>query len=151
MAKKRVLGRCRLCQNEDWLVDSHIIPNFHYKPLKKNEGAFYVMSTDPAQKVIKRQKGVTEPLLCAECDNVRLGRNEQHLSEVVFGGYPLDGKQHGRFLVISGYDYKKVKNGLLSILWRMSVSTNPYFSEVDLGKRHEEALRAVLFNNLELD
>jgi hypothetical protein len=131
------------------LVDSHIIPNFQYKPLKQAEGHFLVLSTNPEKKVVKRQKGITEYLLCAQCDNVRLSRYEDHLAKVLFGGHPLSGKQTGRLLVVEGYDYKKLKNALLSILWRMSVSSEPYFSEVDLGSKHEERLRLALLNDTE--
>jgi hypothetical protein len=149
MSKRRVWGPCRLCRSEDWLVDSHIIPNYHYKPLKESDGYYYVMSSDPATKVRREQKGVTEPLFCAQCDNARLGRNESHLARVIFGGHLLEGERDGPFWSVKGYDYKKVKNALLSILWRMSVSTHPYFAEVDLGKRHDEFIRMGLLNDME--
>lgn len=149
MPKKKVHGRCCLCHSEDWLVDSHIIPKFQFKPLKEAEGYFYILSTDPVKKEIKRQNGITENLLCAQCDNVRLSRYEDHLAKVLFGGHPLDGRQIGPLLVVEGYDYKRIKNGILSILWRMSVSADPYFSEVDLGEKHEECLRVTLLNDTE--
>jgi hypothetical protein len=150
MSKPQIQGRCRLCNTQGWLVDSHIIPNFQYKPLKQAEGHFLVLSTNPEKKAIKRQKGITEYLVCAQCDNVRLSRYENHLAKVLFGGHPLGGKQTGRILVVEGYDYKKLKNAMLSILWRMSVSSEPYLSEVNLGRKHEEHLRLALLNDTEL-
>lgn len=71
---------------------------------------------------------------------MRLSQYEDHLAKIIFGGYPLDGYVTGRFHVIKGYDYKKVKNGLLSILWRMSIAKDPYFSKVDLGAKHEKRI-----------
>jgi hypothetical protein len=53
-------------------VESHIIPNFQYKPPKEGDGYFLVLSTDPAKKEFKRQKGITEHLLCAECDRLEV-------------------------------------------------------------------------------
>ncbi len=147
--KKQIRDRCRLCNSEQWLVDSHIIPKFHYKPLKAVEGHFYVVSADTSKKTSKRQKDITEPLLCAQCDNERLARYEDHLRKVLFGGHPLTGKQRGRLFAIEGYDYKHVKNGLLSILWRMSLSTDRYFSNVALGEKHSERIRATLLSNTE--
>ena len=147
MSKKRIHGRCRLCNSEDWLVDSHIIPDFHFKPLKKAEGHFYVQSTDPSRAVAKRQKGITENLFCATCDNMRLSRYEDHLAKVVFGGHPLRARESAPLFVVEGYDYKKVKNGLLSILWRMSLTKHDYFSEEDLGEKHEERIRAALLSD----
>lgn len=150
MPKKEIQGRCRLCNSDSRLVASHIIPNFHYGPLKRATGHFFVLSPDPSKKLLKKQRGITEYLLCAECDNVRLSQYENHLAKVLFGGHPLMGKIEGPLLMIEGYDYKKVKNGLLSILWRMSVSSDPIFSEVDLGPQHEERLRLALFNDTEI-
>lgn len=150
MARNTVYGRCGLCQLNGWLVDSHIIPNFQYKPLKETEGRFYVLSTDPSKKLMKKQKGITENLLCSKCDNERLSDYENHLAKVLFGGHPLRGQTIEPMLIVEGYDYKKIKNGLLSILWRMSLSTNPFFSQVSLGDKHEERLRGVLLNDIEL-
>jgi hypothetical protein len=148
--RKNIQGRCRLCNAEGPLVESHIIPNFQYKPLKEKEGYFLVLSTDPTKKEFKRQKGITEYLLCAECDNVRLSRNENHLAKFLFGGHPLHGHHTDRLHVVSGYDYKKVKNGLLSILWRMSVAKDHYFASVDLGPKHEKRLADAILNDVML-
>jgi hypothetical protein len=142
-------GRCRLCLTDQPLVDSHIISNFLFRPLKEKEGLFYVLSSDPKKKELKQQRGITERLLCAKCDNERLQKNEKHLREVLFGGHSLDGRQDGRFLFVRGYDYKRVKNGLLSLLWRMSITSREYFSAVDLGEKHAEAIRLSLLNDTE--
>ncbi len=150
MSKKKIWGRCRLCLSDNWLVDSDIIPKFHYKTVKEVEGRFYVLSTDPSKKVIPKQKTITEHLLCRRCDNERLSRYEKHLEEVLFGGYPLEAEHAEPVVVIKGYDYKMVKNCLLSILWRMSLSTDVFFSKVSLGDKHEERLRVTLLNDVEL-
>lgn len=150
MPKLKHHGSCRLCLQNDFLVDSDIIPKFMYKPLKKSDGRFYNVSTDPYKRVIPVQKTITDKLLCARCDNERLSRNESHLAEVLFGEHPLRAQQEGPLLHLEGYDYKKVKNGLLSILWRMSISSKPLFSNVVLGATHEERLRITLLNDIEL-
>ena len=146
----RPVGICKLCQNSGPLVESHIIPNFHFKSLKEDEGFYYVLSTDSNKKELKKQKGPTEHLLCEECDNVRFGRYEKHLAEVIFGGHELGIASDGRLLRVKDYDYKKIKNALLSILWRMSVSTHQYFKEVRLGS-HEEILRIALLSDAVFD
>ena len=147
---KPIYGCCRLCNLKDRLVDSHIIPNFYFKSLKEVEGFYYVQSTDPLKREFKKQKGITENLFCAKCDNVRLQRNEDHLAKVLFGGCLTSFREVGRLFVVKDYDYKKVKNGLLSILWRMSLAKDRFFSEVDLGPKHEERLRLALLNDIEL-
>jgi hypothetical protein len=151
MPKHHIKGQCRLCHSEERLVDSHIIPNFQYKQLKEAEGCFYIVSTDPGRRILKRQKGITERILCSRCDNVRLSRYENHLAKVLFGGTSLDFEETGRVLLVRGHDYRLLKNAMLSILWRMSISTDPYFAAVDLGAKHEERLRLTLLNDSELD
>lgn len=147
MGKKQVFGKCRLCLEDKRLVDSHIIPDLHFKPLKEMEGHFLKVSTNPEKKEIKAQKGFTEYLFCGICDNERLQKNEAHLAHVLFHKKDVDATPSDRFLTIRGYDYKKIKNGLLSILWRMSISSRPEFSEIDLGPKHEEAIRVALLND----
>lgn len=148
MRDKPVHGTCRLCQKEALLVDSHIIPKFQFKPLKKIDGVFYILSTDPTTPEEKQQKGFTEHLFCTVCDNERLQRNESHLARVLHGGYPLDVQADRRILLVKGYDYRRVKNALLSILWRMSLSQHEFFKEVNLGPIHEERLRDLLLRDL---
>lgn len=144
-------GQCHLCLQEQPLVNSHIIPDFHFKPLKADEGFFWITSTDAKKKEYRWQKGPTEHLLCAKCDNERLGAKEGHLRKVLFGGHPLDGSQSVDFLTVSGYDYHLLKNALLSILWRMSITSHDYFKSVNLGSKHEELLRQALVANTEVD
>lgn len=153
MRGKPTIGTCRLCRQEAELVDSHVIPKFQYKSLKEKEGHFYVISTDSEKKTKKEQKGLTEHLLCAVCDNHRIQQNETHLAHFLHGHrkLPLDIKPSNNAIYISGYDYRRLKNALLSILWRMSISRAAFFSEVTLGEHHEERLRNALLNDIEFE
>jgi len=150
MAKQPFIGTCRLCREEAALVDSHIVPAFLFKPLKKVEGRYSIMSTDPDVGERTGQRGITERLFCAKCDNERLQRNEEHLARVFNGGCALQVQPGDHALHVQGYDYRRVKNALVSVLWRMSISKDSYFSEVSLGSRHEERIRQVLLADLKL-
>ena len=59
MKKKPVLGNCRLCLRTELLVDSHIIPKLHYKPLKQAEVNFFILSTDAAKKESDAKKALS--------------------------------------------------------------------------------------------
>ncbi|HKB91109.1 MAG TPA: hypothetical protein VKC60_11380 [Opitutaceae bacterium] len=151
MARKTIKGRCPLCQLDDQdIIDSHIISDFFFDPLKAKEGRFYVMSTDPSKGVRPIQKGITEHLLCKQCDGVVLSRYEKHMKEFLFSGTPNFVKDDGQVLYIKGHNYKMLKNGLLSLLWRMSLSSHPFFHEVKLGEYYENRLRDILLNDLEV-
>lgn len=131
------------------MVDSHIIPNFQFKALKKPEGHFYVLSPDAEKQEHKQQRGFTQRLLCAECDNVRLQKNEDYFARIWARGHLPNTTQTKRFLVFRDHDYQRTKNFLLSILWRMSVSSLDLFKEVTLGPKHDEILRAGLLADRE--
>ncbi len=77
--------------------------------------------------------------------------NSSGLHPEFIARYPLDMQADRRVLLVKGYDYRRVKNALLSILWRMSLAQDEYFKDVSLGPRHEERLRQVLLNDLMLD
>lgn len=130
-------------------MQSHIIPAFQFKALKQGDGRYYELSTDVTEKERPGQRGFTERLLCTQCDNVRLQRNEDYFARLWNRG-PLEAPQeHNRFLIFRGHDYKRVKNCLLSILWRMSISTHDVFKAVSLGRKHEEVLRVGLLDDRE--
>lgn len=150
MLKNRINGVCSLCLKQKRLVDSHIIPKFHYTPLKAKEGLFYTLSSDPEISEKKEQKGATEYLLCAECDNVTLQKNEEHLARVLFGGTKIRVLNKGYYIHLSGFDYKRIKIALLSILWRMSLSKDKRFKSVKLGELDNERIRKIIIDNLDL-
>jgi len=143
------IGVCRLCGLIRPLVNSHVIPDFNFKPLKEKEGRFYVLSPDPEKKERKLQRGFTERLLCAECDNVRLGRNETYFAKALERGPWPRTTVTNRLIIFRDHDYKRTKNCLLSILWRMSISSLELFKDVSLGPKHEEVLRLGLLNDRE--
>lgn len=85
-------------------------------------------------------------MFCEECDTVRLQKNEDHLARVLFGGKRTEGRDEGRLFHVKEFDYVRIKNGLLSILWRMSLSKHKFFNEVSLGEKHTERIRQIILN-----
>ena len=60
--------KCRLCLKEKPIQNSHIIPEFLYKPLYDNLHRFKSLSTLPEIKIEYKQKGIREKLLCRDCE-----------------------------------------------------------------------------------
>jgi hypothetical protein len=144
------LGDCRLCGQVRPLVNSHVVPRFLCKSLKINGGSYYVMSSNPATPERHGQKDVVEPLFCGDCDTVTLQRYEDHLARFLGSGpgaVTLTIREETSVsAIVTGYDYLKLKNALLSVLWRMSLSRHELFKKVQLGPKHTEALRVILLN-----
>ena len=78
---------CKLCLKEKGLLKkSHIVPNFLYRELRDEDNAFVKANL---AKVTKENiyTGLFEPnILCAECDNVLLGKLEDYSSKILYGG-----------------------------------------------------------------
>ena len=133
---------CALCHRRQKLRDSHIIPEFLYTSLYDDKHRFHEMSVIPEQNNSLHQKGVREPLLCAECEGL-FSEWERYASLVLKGGVELSYRREGSLIYIGGLDYAKFRLFQLSVLWRAGVSSLPFFDAVGLGK-HAEILRQLL-------
>lgn len=134
---------CALCLQPKPLCQSHIIPEFCYRPSydAKHRG---LESSSRAPKSRFLQKGKRERLLCADCDNVVVGRYEKHFKESWFDKPALPHVISGPLVSVRGIDYALFKLFHLSVLWRAGESSLPEFSNVSLGP-HADKLRQMLW------
>lgn len=146
--------KCKLCLQEKKLLQkSHIIPDFMYQELfDENHKLISFVTSDP-----KRAKSVSSGeyesnILCKDCDNKIIGALETYASKFLYGGrisvktkdfIKPDGL---KFTQVYGVDYSKLKLFLLSILWRASISSRPFFKNVSLGN-YEEEIRQMIINS----
>jgi hypothetical protein len=152
---------CRLCGQEKLLIrKSHIIPGWMYKSLFTDGRKIFKFA--PAQYITGNLEiqmpsdGEYEGgILCANCDNIIIGQYEDYASRV-YSSHGLPEKllpvytecvsEGGiKYTLVNNLDYKRFKLFLLSILWRASISTRPFFKEVNLGP-HEAILRRMILN-----
>lgn len=132
---------CKLCNNYSRLVESHIIPEFCYKPLYDELHRFPGCSDAQDGKIDIYQKGLKEKMLCNHCENT-LSKYESYVRDVLYGNNGIINKKDNNKEV----DYKKFKLFALSILWRASVAQEKSFQKVKLGGYHEEKLRELFFS-----
>jgi hypothetical protein len=135
---------CKLCLEQKNLQNSHIIPEFFYKPLYDEKHRIHVLSTTPEEKNVMEQKGVREKLLCYDCEQY-FSQLEDYARKVFYGGVEIGMRNDKNKILFEDIDYTKFKLFQLSLLWRASVSTVRLFSEVSIGA-HEEKLRKMLIN-----
>jgi len=133
---------CRLCNREAELRNSHIVPEFLYKPMYDDKHRFLLISSDPNRREEFIQKGLREKLLCHQCEQ-RFSVWENYGRGVIYGGAMLRTKQEPGCLRLKDVDYAKFRLFLHSLLWRMSVSEHHFFAAVNLGP-YEEKLRLML-------
>ncbi len=73
--------KCRLCQKNDDLKESHIIPAFVFRWLKKTSATGYLRFADHPNKRV--QDGIKLPWLCGGCED-RLSKLETSFANEIF-------------------------------------------------------------------
>jgi len=149
--------KCKLCRQEkELLTKSHIIPNFMYKEFFDENHTALMVSGNNFSNVQNKQTGEYESnILCKTCDNEKIGKFENYAKTVLYGGNNIrrvnipncineKNKNGIEFTYCQGINYKKFKLFLLSVLWRSSISSRPFFSEVSLGEKHSENIRKMI-------
>lgn len=159
-------GICKLCLKEKYLLnESHIIPEFLYKEIKKTTGLKKIVILDkknPDKKHYPKRapKGEYEKgILCQNCDNNIIGGYEDYAAKVFNaeenednGGIIIShnngsiSRDIAPHFFVSNIDYKKFKLFCLSILWRASISKRNIFENIDLGPKHNEAIRKLILS-----
>lgn len=133
---------CQLCRKRTTLCESHIIPEFLYKPLYDSKHRFFRVSTGEKPKRPFEQKGVRERLLCADCEG-QFSVYERYARGVLYGGEPIDITTDDPRGFEAQVDYTRFKLFELSLIWRMGVTSVPEFNDVFLGS-HERRIRRML-------
>ncbi|MCT4298889.1 hypothetical protein HZP23_16480 [Elizabethkingia anophelis] len=158
------MGTCKLCNKEKKLIEAHIIPKFLYKNMKDTKKNTFLLveykSIDPKKKMkrIVQKEVYDKNILCSDCDNAIFGEGyESYVKRMLYDSNceiitkPQLINVNSNMTYCLDFDYKKIKNFLLSILWRASITDQPFFSEINLGDKHNESLRQILYNNLQTD
>lgn len=139
---------CKLCGLDTKLVKAHIIPDFMYGTMYDKKHTIVQVSLDNTNNRKVMQTGhYDKTLLCATCDNDIIGSYERYASNIIFDNTLFEerlneeGVKHYEIPI----DYSKFKLFLLSILWRSSVTTLPFFKHLSIG-HYEEKVRKMLLH-----
>lgn len=133
---------CRLCDQPKPLCNSHIIPEFCYRPLyDEKHKAVEVRNAPPKEG--KLQKGFREALLCEDCERFFNDEYEKYFKHTWYDAGACPARPDQPVIRIDGLDYSRFKLFHLSVLWRASVTTREEFGAVSLGP-HESVIRSML-------
>lgn len=140
-------GTCRLCGQFKELVQAHIIPRSFALRAKGESKQLYEVRRNDCKEVYHWQNGVWDTeILCQEC--------EKEFQAWDHYGFEMLGIPPGNDTMPKNYaewqafelrdiDYSRLKLFVLSMLWRASVSSQPFFSKIELGK-HEPMITDML-------
>jgi len=141
---------CKLCLESKSLCGSHIISECFYEKIYDEKHRFLPISTED-EKLQFQQKGFREDLLCHDCE-LRLSGWESTLKRdfVDIGkeqsNFLTINRVHKQILKVQNIRYDNFKRGILSILWRLSITSHPFYSKYQLGI-YEDKLRILLKND----
>lgn len=149
--------KCRFCgQEHKKLVKAHIIPRSLFKLISKSGNySVYFEVRKAGVKTAYKQAGIyDESILCEGCE-ARFTPWDTHGCKVITrprGGKDIyrDPQGYECGFVLHDADYNLLRRFLLSVLWRASVSSLPFFKGVDLGP-YEDRIREILRTGEPLD
>jgi len=139
--------KCKLCEQEKPIRNSHIIPNTFWEAVSDNINRSVPISTEKT-KLQFVQGGIKEELLCQDCE-VKLSVWENTLKKdltdigIQTSSFLTIQQVDNKLLHIQNIKYEKFKLGALSILWRLSVSRDDHYKKYSLGP-YEEKIRSML-------
>lgn len=141
--------KCIGCSQDRKLVKAHIIPESFFRGLRDGQTSPKVFSNVDSEYPKKSPIGIYDTtILCFDCEQkfdstdtygseILLNKESQH-QEIVSGickyGY-----------VFRPVDHAKLKLFFMSVLWRASVSKQPFYSKVKLGPL-ENSLKEYVWN-----
>lgn len=142
--------RCKLCLEQKKLVKAHIIPKSFYKPMRKGTTAPRITSDSRRFNPRKVPTGVyDQTIVCQECEGRFQAWDDYAAKLLLSPSTKIEDffDEVGRKLAyrIDNVAYGKLKLFFMSVLWRVSVSSHLFFSQVRLGT-HEATLRAMILN-----
>lgn len=137
-------NKCKLCNTEQELEKSHIIPRSYFKSLKSGNGQLVSILCDDTAIPKLSNTDPKERLLCKVCEDL-LNVNYEGYGTQLFKKH-RNVKKTKDFIEFSGFKYTDYYLFLVSILWRASISTLADFSNVKLGPEFEKIIGKCIHN-----
>lgn len=141
---KQNMGICKYCGQEKKLIKAHIIPKNFY--IARKEDRYLLINSKTRKYAYKQNGGYDSNILCGDCDNNILGEFDKEGYRVLFGDFNKYQYVHtypqGKIYQLdsNNFDYTKLRNFFISILWRASISQLEEWSHINLGGYERKAL-----------
>lgn len=142
------MNHCRLCGANAVFVKSHIIPEAFFRELRSDGEVPLLVAGKMGQLPKKAPIGVYDPrILCALCEAKFSSVDSYGIAVLLskFDQYFKPLQLDDRAIAFQGaeVDTTRLLRFLVSILWRGSVSTQPFYSTVVLGPLEKLAKDAI--------
>ncbi len=131
------MNSCRLCNSIVKLQDSHIIPKFIGKWIKKTSATGYLRSIDKPN--LRRQDIFTIKLLCKKCEDI-FSDHETYFAEKIF--HPYMNRDNFSY----NYSYNdQLSRFCASVSWRVLVYITEHLNKVKNAELEKAKMQLQLF------
>lgn len=140
--------RCKFCGTNEKLVKAHIIPRSLYGfPNEPGYAPFLIITNVKGHFKSKSPNGIYDSaLVCKGCEEL-FNEGDKYAYKVFIKQRDLWRKvlRHGLAIHIppSDFDYRKFKLFILSLLWRASETSQPFFGKIKL-EQHTPIIRKMI-------
>ena len=138
---------CKFCGNDRKLIKAHIILEGFFRRLRRGPASLKLISNTAGEYEKDAPVGVYDKgIVCKDCESI--WRTWDQYALHLLADRPLNSQvryHEGETIayVVKDFDYDKLKLFFISMLWRASVSTQPFFSKIALGTLEEDARQHV--------
>jgi hypothetical protein len=139
---------CRYCGQNKKLIDAHVIPSAFFRRIPLDQGTPRLLTNDDRVYAKRAPDGAYDKtILCADCESI-FGDWDCYAQSILADEPPASSELRvGDRLVgleLGPYRYEHLKLFFISVCWRASVSSHPFYTTLQLGpyevlaKRHIE-------------
>jgi hypothetical protein len=126
--------KCKFCQKDKKLIKAHIIPEGFFRRLRDGQDPPRILTEKDFPK--RAPIGVYDTaILCADCE--KMFGDWDHQGQMILAeapiGEPIKNNEKIVAYKISDFNYDHLKLFFISLLWRASVSSQPFYKRIKLG------------------
>lgn len=142
------MDTCKLCLKPSILQDSHIIPDCFFRYTKekanKTKNGKHIRADLHANKWA--QESFDEPLMCRSCEQKFANGFESYIADIFLRNpnnvnVNVKSAKDSKEVTFENINYDKIKLFQMSLIWRASLSTSPFYAHVNLTNEDKEFLR----------
>jgi hypothetical protein len=129
---------CKFCGEDKKLIDAHIIPEGFFRRVRRGKQSLKMVTNMKGQFPRKSPIGEYDrTIVCGDCEGI--WQDWDDYAQKLLGDTPTNswiryGDNKKLCYVVDNYDYSRLKLFFISLLWRASVSSRPFYSKVSLGE-----------------
>lgn len=140
--------KCKFCGNETALIKAHVIPAVFFRRIQQGTKILELITNRSGEYTKKSPVGVyDQTIVCSKCESI--WQEWDNYAQKLLADAPLNGRAryHGNqkiCYVVNNFEYDKLKLLFISMVWRVSVSSQPFFSRVSLGQFEDIAKQHII-------